>query len=57
MMIIKTEQDREECTSCWGNEVVELTKEEIYALLAGETLRNPNFNEYGLFLSRWRTKR
>lgn len=50
MMIIKTEQDREACSSCWGDEVVELTKNEIYALLMGETLGNPNFNEYGLFI-------
>lgn len=43
-------EDQEVCTSCWGNEIVKLTKEEIYALLAGKTLGNPNYDEYGLFI-------
>lgn len=37
-IIIKNELDRKECTSPYGNRTFELSKEEIYALLAGETL-------------------
>lgn len=50
MLIIKNEDDREACTSPWGNHTVYLTREEIMALLAGETLGNSNFHEYGLFI-------
>lgn len=50
MIIIKNEQDRQECISPWGNQRIELSREEIYALLAGETLGNPNYDEYGLFI-------
>ena len=28
MLIIKTEEDRERCTSCYGNHTIELTMEE-----------------------------
>ena len=34
MLIIKTEEDRERCTSCYGN----------------HTIGDPNFNEYGVFI-------
>lgn len=50
MIIIKNDQDRKECTSCLGNYTVELTKENIMALLIGETLGDPCFSEYGLFI-------
>ena len=49
MLIIKTEEDRERCTSCYGNRTIELTMEEVVALFAGATLGDPNFNEYGVF--------
>ena len=49
MLIIKTEEDRERCTSCYGNHTIELTMEEVVALFAGATLGDPNFSEYGLF--------
>ena len=38
MLIIKTEEDRERCTSCYGNHTIELTMEEVVALFAGATL-------------------
>ena len=50
MLIIKTEEDRERCTSCYGNRTIELTMEEVVALFAGATLGDPNFNEYGVFI-------
>ena len=48
MLIIKTAEDRERCTSCYGNIIVELTMEEVVALFSGATLGDPNFNEYGV---------
>lgn len=45
MLIIKTEADREHCTSCYGNRTIELTMEEV-----GATLGDPNFDEYGTFI-------
>lgn len=50
MLIIKNEDDKQACTSPWGNNTLHLTKEEIMALLVGETLGDPNFYEYGLFI-------
>lgn len=50
MLIIRTEEDREVCTSVWGNRTISLTREEIMALLIGEVLGDPNFNEYGIFV-------
>ncbi len=50
MLIIKTEEDRERCTSCYGNHTIELTMEEVVALFMGATLGDPNFNEYGVFI-------
>ena len=35
MLIIKTEEDRERCTSCYGNHTIELTMEEVVALVCG----------------------
>lgn len=50
MLIIKTEEDRERCTSCYGNRTIELTMEEVVALFSGATLGDPNFSEYGTFI-------
>lgn len=50
MLIIKNQFDKELCTSCWGNEIFELTRQEIEALLNGKTLGNPDFDEYGTFI-------
>ena len=38
MLIIKTAEDRERCTSCYGNIIVELTMEEVVALFSGACL-------------------
>ncbi len=50
MLIIKTEEDRERCTSCHGNRTIVLSMEEVLALFSGATLGDPNFNEYGVFI-------
>ena len=50
MLIIKTEEDRERCTSCYGNRTIVLSMEEVLALFSGATLGDPNFNEYGVFI-------
>ena len=50
MLIIKTEEDRERCTSCYGNRTIVLSMEEVLALFSGATLGDPNFNEYGTFI-------
>lgn len=50
MLVIKTEEDRERCTSCYDNRIIELTMEEVIALFSGATLGDPNFNEYGIFI-------
>lgn len=50
MLIINTENDRQACTSPWGNHEVQLTMEEVVALFMGETLGDPNYDEYGLFI-------
>lgn len=50
MLVIKTEEDRKRCTSCYGNININLTMEEVVALFTGATLGNPNFNEYGVFI-------
>ena len=50
MLIIKTEEDRERCTSCYGNLTIELTMEDVVALSAGATLGYLTFNEFGVFI-------
>lgn len=42
MLIIKTAEDRERCTSCYGNIIVELTYE-IMAKEMGISLHCPNY--------------
>lgn len=50
MIIIKNEDDRQRCTSCWGNHTFELSLEDIVALLNGKTLGDPDLDEYGTFI-------
>lgn len=50
MLICKNEEDKNYCTSAWGNNFFELTREEIMALLDGKTLGDPDFDEYGTFI-------
>ena len=46
MLIIKTAEDRERCTSCYGNIIVELTMEEVVALFSGATLGDPRIKTH-----------
>lgn len=55
MLVIKTEEDRERCTSCYGNININLTMEEVVALFTGATLGDPTLMSMG-YLSDWRIK-
>lgn len=50
MLIIKDRRCEDECTSSYGNMTYRLTKEEIEALLNGEMLGDPDYDEYGVFI-------
>ena len=50
MLIIKNNTDKKRCMSIFGNQKFVLTKKEVYALLEGETLGDPDFDEYGTFI-------
>lgn len=50
MLIIKNNTDKKRCMSIFGNQEFVLTKKEVYALLEGETLGDPDFDEYGTFI-------
>ena len=50
MLIIKNSTDKKRCMSIFGNQEFVLTKKEVYALLEGETLGDPDFDEYGTFI-------
>ena len=50
MLVINTKEDEERCKSEYGDIGIVLTEEEIYALLAGKTLGDPNYDEYGIFI-------
>ena len=51
MLIIKNTEDEQKCMSPWGDNTFILTREEVEALLDGKTLGDPNFNEYGTFIT------
>lgn len=51
MLIIKNAEDDRKCTSCWRNNKFVLTREEVEALLDGKTLGDPDFDEYGTFIT------
>lgn len=51
MLIIKSVEDEQRCTSFWGNNTFVLTREEVEALLNGKTLGDPDFDEYGTFIT------
>lgn len=51
MLIIKNNTDKKKCMSIFGNNEFVLTKEEVLALLKGEVLGDPNFDEYGTFIT------
>ena len=51
MLIIKNDTDKKKCMSVFGNNEFVLTKEEVLALLEGKVLGDPNFDEYGTFIT------
>lgn len=51
MLIIKNNTDKKKCMSIFGNNEFVLTKEEVLALLEGKVLGDPDFDEYGTFIS------
>ena len=51
MLIIKNDTDKERCMSYYGNHTFVLTKEEVLALLEGKVLGDPDFEEYGTFIT------
>lgn len=52
MRIYDKDDDMQECESAYGNYYIELTLEEITALLNGKVLADPSpYHEYGVFVS------
>ena len=51
MLIIENDADKKRCMSPYGNHTFVLTKEEVLALLAGKVLGDPDFDEYGTFIT------
>ena len=51
MLIIENDTDKERCMSYYGNHTFVLTKDEVLALLKGEVLGDPDFDEYGTFIT------
>lgn len=51
MLIIKNDTDKKKCMSAFGDNEFVLTKEEVLALLEGKVLRDPDFDEYGTFIT------
>ena len=51
MLIIENDTDKKRCMSCYGNHTFILTKEEILALLEGKVLGDPDYDEYGTFIT------
>lgn len=51
MLIIKNDADKKKCMSIFGNNEFVLTKEEVLALLEGKVLGDPDFDEYGTFIT------
>lgn len=51
MLIIENDADKKRCMSAFGDNEFILTKEEVLALLAGKVLGDPDFDEYGTFIT------
>ena len=51
MLIIENDTDKKRCMSAFGDNEFILTKEEVLALLEGKVLGDPNFDEYGTFIT------
>lgn len=51
MLIIKNDADKKKCMSAFGDNEFVLTEEEVLALLEGKVLGDPDFDEYGTFIT------
>lgn len=51
MLIIENDMDKKRCMSAYGDQKLILTKKEVLALLQGKVLGDPDFNEYGTFIT------
>ena len=51
MLIIENDTDKKRCMSAFGDNEFVLTKEEVLALLEGKVLGDPDFEEYGTFIT------
>ena len=51
MLIIENDMDKKRCMSAYGDQKLILTKKEVLALLEGKVLGDPDFNEYGTFIT------
>ena len=51
MLIIENDTDKKKCMSAFGDNEFILTKEEVLALLEGKVLGDPDFEEYGTFIT------
>ena len=51
MLIIENDTDKKKCMSAFGDNEFVLTKKEVLALLEGKVLGDPNFDEYGTFIT------
>lgn len=51
MLIIKNDTEKKKCMSAFGDNEFVLTKEEVLALLEGKVLGDPDFDEYGTFIT------
>lgn len=51
MLIIDNDTNEKKCMSPYGNHTFVLTKDEVLALLEGKVLGDPDFDEYGTFIT------
>ena len=51
MLIIENDADKKRCMSAFGDNEFILAKEEVLALLEGKVLGDPDFDEYGTFIT------
>ena len=51
MLIIENDTDKKKCMSAFGDNEFILTKDEVSALLEGKVLGDPDFDEYGTFIT------
>ena len=51
MLIIENDADKKRCMSAFGDNEFILSKDEVLALLEGKVLGDPDFDEYGTFIT------